>query len=66
VEFEKDGRVGQFSIQHACLVHPNPRRPLKSLSFMNDTWDDVVITDPPTARRDTPFFDWVDSIFDER
>jgi hypothetical protein len=67
VEFEKDGKVGHISIQHACLLHPNPRRPLSSLSFMNDTWETAAIqTDPPTERRDTEFFDWADSIFDER
>ncbi len=64
VEFEKDGPVGQLSIQHLCLLHPNPRRPISSLSFLSDAWEtDTGQTDSPTQRRDNEFFQWADSIF---
>jgi hypothetical protein len=63
VEWEKDGKVGHLSMQHLCLLNPNPRRPIGSLSFFNcDSWD-VAPTDPPTQRRNNEFFQWADSLF---
>ncbi|MFH1345222.1 MAG: hypothetical protein ABIL01_29060 [Pseudomonadota bacterium] len=63
VEWEKDGKVGHLSMQHICLVNPNPRRPIGSLSFFNfDAWN-VAPTAPPTQRRDNEFFQWADSLF---
>jgi hypothetical protein len=67
VEFEKDGPAGYILIRHACLLHPNARRPLNSVSFLDDNWETVTIqSDPPIERRNTAFFDWADSIFDEQ
>lgn len=64
LDIEKGGRVGQLSIHHVCLSHPNPRRPVRSLAFFKDTWrPDVAATDAPTQRRENEFFRWVDSIF---
>jgi hypothetical protein len=63
---EKDEPVGNWSIHHVCLLHPNPRRPIRSLAFFtNDAWKPTRITpgQPPTMRRESEFFEWVDSIF---
>ena len=62
VEWEKDGKIGHLSIQHLCLQHPNPRMPISSTSFFDDTWD-VNPTNPPTMRRENEFFQWADSLF---
>jgi hypothetical protein len=64
VEWEKDGEVGHLAMRHLCLLHPNPRRSISSLSFFNGGggWN-VPLTDPPTQRRNNEFFDWADSLF---
>jgi hypothetical protein len=61
-----DEPVGTFWIHHACLWHPNPRRPIRSVGFIaNDAWKPTYVTPlgSPTMRRESEFFRWVDSIF---
>jgi hypothetical protein len=63
---EKNERVGNWSIHHVCLRHPNPRRPIRSIDFFtNDAWKPTPTApgQPPTMRRESEFFQWVDSIF---
>jgi hypothetical protein len=63
---EKDEPIGNFWLHHVCLLHPNPRRPIRSLAFFtNDAWRTTGVTpgEPPTMRRESEFFQWVDSIF---
>lgn len=64
-----DEPVGSFWIHHACLLHPNPRRPIKSVAFIaNDAWNPTNVTPlgSSTMRRESEFFRWVDSIFSMR
>lgn len=66
---EKDEPIGEFWIHHVCLLHPNPRRPIRSLAFFNnDAWKKTVVApgESPTMRRESEFFQWVDSIFSTR
>jgi hypothetical protein len=63
MELEEDGQVGHLLMRHLCLLHPNPRRPIRSLTFFNSPGWDMPITDPPTQRRNNEFFDWADSLF---
>jgi hypothetical protein len=64
VDIEKDGPIGHLWIHHVCLLHPNPRRPIRSLAFFKDTWETGASSiDKPTQRRENEFFRWVDSIF---
>ncbi|MCP1833707.1 MULTISPECIES: hypothetical protein [Bradyrhizobium] len=61
-----DEPVGNFWIHHACLLHPNPRRPIRSFGFFaNDAWEPTYVAPDgsPTMRRESDFFRWVDSIF---
>ena len=63
---EKNEPIGNFWIHHVCLLHPNPRRPIRSLAFFtNDAWRTTEVTpgEPPTMRRESEFFQWIDSIF---
>jgi hypothetical protein len=63
---DKDEPIGTFWIHHVCLLHPNPRRPIRSLAFFaNDAWNPTRVTSggQPTMRRENEFFRWVDSIF---
>jgi hypothetical protein len=62
----KDEPIGGSWLHHACLLHPNPRRPIRSLAFFtNDAWKPTEVTPlgSPTMRRESEFFRWVDSIF---
>jgi hypothetical protein len=64
-----DEAIGIFWIHHACLWHPNPRRPIRSHAFFtNDAWKptNVTLLGSPTMRRENEFFRWVDSIFSAR
>jgi hypothetical protein len=61
-----DEPVGTFWIHHACLWHPNPRRPIRSAGFIaNDAWKPTyaALDGSPTMRRESEFFRWVDSIY---
>jgi hypothetical protein len=67
VDIEKDGPVGHLSIHHVCLLHPNPRHPIRSLAFFKETWQtDISSFELPTQSRENEFFRWVDSIFASR
>lgn len=67
VDIEQDGPVGRLSIHHVCLLHPNPRHPIRSLAFFKETWQtDTSSIELPTQRRETEFFRWADSIFVNR
>lgn len=66
---ERDERVGTFWIHHVCLLHPRPRRPIRSLAFFNsDSWrrEEATSGEPPTMRRESEFFQWADGIFSSR
>ncbi len=63
-DFEKDGPIGYLSIQHLCLLHPRPRRPISSLEFFKNSWEAAAgSSTEPTQRRENEFFRWVDHIF---
>jgi hypothetical protein len=65
----RDEPVGTFWIHHACLWHPNPRRPIRSTGFIaSDAWKPTYVTPlgSPTMRRESEFFWWADSIFDAK
>jgi hypothetical protein len=62
----KDEPIGTFWLHHVCLLHPNPRRPIRSVAFFtNDAWKPTEVTPlgSPTMRRENEFFRWVDGIF---
>lgn len=63
---QKDQPVGHFWMHHVCLLHPNPRQPIRSGAFLtNEGWKaaGVLPGEPPTMRRESEFFQWVDSLF---
>jgi hypothetical protein len=64
-----DAPIANYWIHHVCFRHPNPRRPIRSLAFFtNDAWKPSNVTPlgSPTMRRESEFFQWVDSIFSAR